>query len=493
MANDQGKTSAVNTAARLATLRGEKMGDVGIPTFRPPYTPITIGAITARKCGMHFHPLRRTPLHEWHEQRGAKFIEASAWLRPWYYPEHGETLRDASIREAEHTRAHAGIIDIGTLGKIAVQGPDAAELLNLLYVNEWRALTPGRLRYGVMLREDGFAMDDGATARIADDEYFMTTTTANAARVLSFAEKMLQTQWQNLRAHVTSITDQWAAFAVAGPKSRDILNKVLRDITNFPLPLGGGLRGREPDYNHNTKPKDDSVTRPLTPSQREGGLNPDSFQPNDAKRAFINGIPVRVHRLSFSGELAFEIYAPSANAVQAWRAIMEAGAEFNLQPYGTEAMGIMRIEKGHPTGAEIDGNTTLNDLGFAKLASDKKPFVGSVLRNRPALLSEHRHRLVGLEINTPLPQAGGGRGEGVPAGSLIYARDAKPQGRGDGWISSTTYSPALKKHIALAFVKNGAARKGEVVRVVDFVGNGEWHATIVPRCFYDPENLRQNA
>ena len=166
-----------------------------------------------------------------------------------------------------------------------------------------------------------------------------------------------------------------------------------------------------------------------------------------------------------------------------------------MQPYGTEAMGIMRIEKGHPTGAEIDGNTTLNDLGFAKLASDKKPFVGSVLRNRPALLSEHRHRLVGLEINTPLslPQAGGGRGEGVPAGSLIYARDAKPQGRGDGWISSTTYSPALKKHIALAFVKNGAARKGEVVRVVDFVGNGEWHATIVPRCFYDPENLRQNA
>ena len=493
MANDQGKTSAINTAARLATLRGEAIGDVGIPTFRPPYTPVTIGAITARKCGMHFHPLRRTPLHEWHQQHGAKFIEASAWLRPWYYPKDGETLREASIREAEHTRAHAGIIDIGTLGKIAVQGPDAAELLNLLYVNEWRTLTPGRLRYGVMLREDGFAMDDGATARIADDEYFMTTTTANAARVLSFAEKMLQTQWQNLRAHVTSITDQWAAFAVAGPNSRDILNKVLRDITNFPLPLGGGLRGREPNCNHNTKPKDDSVTRPLTPSQREGGLNPDSFQPNDAKRAFINDIPVRVHRLSFSGELAYEIYTPAGHAVQAWRAIMDAGEEFNLQPYGTEAMGIMRIEKGHPTGAEIDGNTTLNDLGFAKLASDKKPFVGSVLRNRPALLSEHRHRLVGLEFNLPLPQAGGGRGEGVPAGSLIYARDAKPQGRGDGWISSTTYSPTLKKHIALAFVKNGAARKGEVVRVVDFVGNGEWHATIVRRCFYDPENHRQNA
>ena len=459
MANDQGKTSAVNTAARLATLRGEAIGEVGIPTFRPPYTPITIGAITARKCGMHFHPLRRTPLHEWHEQRGAKFIEASAWLRPWYYPKDGETLRDASIREAEHTRAHAGIIDIGTLGKIAVQGPDAAELLNLLYVNEWRTLSSGRLRYGVMLREDGFAMDDGATARIADDEYFMTTTTANAARVLSFAEKMLQTQWQNLRAHVTSITDQWAAFAVAGPNSRAVLTKVLNNVD----------------------------------------LSPESFKPNDAKRAYINtgdegeGIPVRVHRLSFSGELAYEIYTPAGHAVQAWRAIMDAGKEFNLQPYGTEAMGIMRIEKGHPTGAEIDGNTTLNDLGFAKLASDKKPFIGSVLRNRPSLLSKDRHRLVGLEFNLPLPQAGGGRGEGVPAGSLIYARDAKPQGGGDGWISSTTYSPTLKKHIALAFVKNGAARKGEVVRVVDFVGNGEWHATIVPRCFYDPENLRQNA
>ena len=457
MANDQGKTSAANTAARLAALRGEKMGDVGIPTFRPPYTPITIGAITARKCGMHFHPLRRTPLHEWHQQRGAKFIEASAWLRPWYYPKDGETLRDASIREAEHTREHAGIIEIGTLGKIAVQGPDAAELLNLLYVNEWRTLPAGRLRYGVMLREDGFAMDDGATARIADDEYFMTTTTANAARVLSFAEKMLQTQWQNLRAHVTSITDQWAAFAVAGPKSRQVLTKVLHDAD----------------------------------------LSPQSFQPNDAKRAFINDIPVRVHRLSFSGELAFEIYAPSANAVQAWRAIILAGEEFNLQPYGTEAMGIMRIEKGHPAGAEIDGNTTLNDLGFAKLASDKKPFVGSVLRNRPALLSKDRHRLVGLQFNLPLPRAGEGRGEGqckgIPAGSLIYPRDAKPQGNGDGWISSTTYSPTLKKHIALAFVKNGAARKGEVVRVVDFVGNGEWHATIVRRCFYDPENRRQNA
>ncbi|MGI9338915.1 MAG: sarcosine oxidase subunit delta [Gammaproteobacteria bacterium] len=445
MAIDQGKTSAMNTAAYLARLQGGKSGEVSMPTFRPPYMPISIGAMSGRQCGMHLRPVRRTAIHRWHRQNGAVFIEASAWLRPRYYPQAGEDMQAAVNREVNNTRQKAGIIDVGTLGKIAVQGADAVKLLNLLYVNDFANLQSGRLRYGVMLREDGFVMDDGATAKIADGDYFMTTTTANAARVLAFAEKMLQTQWQNLRVNVSSISDQWAAFALAGPNSRALLAAVMT------------------------------------------GFDINAMTPNAAAEGRINDTPVRIHRLSFSGELAFEIYAPSAFALAVWRAVLEAGAAFGLQPYGTEAMGVMRIEKGHPTGAEIDGRITLDDMGFGKLAADK-PFVGAVLRRRPALQDARRHALVGLITDGDTT---------APAGSLVFLPNDdgnnKNHPHGDGWLSSSAFSPTLNKHIALAFVKNGKARRGEVVRVADILGGKEWRAVISPKCFYDPTNSRQNA
>ena len=442
MATDQGKTSAMNTAAYLAHLRGASPGEVAMPSFRPPFSPVAIGAMAGRQCGKHFRPIRRTPIHQWHLQNGAVLTDTGAWLRPWYYPQKNEDMRAAVIREVNNTRTNAGIIDIGTLGKIAVQGADAAQLLNRLYVNKWLKLQDGRLRYGVMLREDGFVLDDGATAKLANGDYFMTTTTANAARVLAFAEKMLQTRWQNLRAHVSSISDQWAAFAIAGPNARAILAKVIC------------------------------------------GFDINALLPNAATTASINNFNIRIHRLSFSGELAFEIYVPSAFALAVWQTLFAAGGEFGLHPYGTEAMGVMRIEKGHPTGAEIDGRTTLEDLGFGKMAATDKSFIGSVLRHRPALQDSRRCQLAGLIIEGKT---------GAPAGALVFPQHGDTGGRGEGWLSSAAYSPTLNKNIALAFIKNGNNRRGEVVRVIDFLGKNQWQATITAKCFYDPENKRQNA
>jgi len=333
---------------------------------------------------------------------------------------------------------------VSTLGKIAVQGPDAAEFLNRIYVNGWKTLQIGKIRYGMMLREDGLVMDDGATARLAEFDYFMTTTTANAAKVLGFAELLLQTAWKDLKVHVTTITDQWAAIAVAGPNSRKLLTAATGDT----------------DLSSNALPN------------------------NHFTHAEINGVSVRIHRMSYSGELAFEVYVPSGFGKNIWETLMDAGAEFNVKPYGTEAMGALRIEKGHVAGAEIDGRTTLNDFGMERFASSKKPFVGSVLRNRPVLVNKSRPTLVGLEFegNT-----------GTLPGALLFDSSGPTTGHGEGWVSSTTYSPALGKYIALAFLKNGPERKGETVRVVDFVGSTDFNANVVSPHFFDPEGVRQNA
>lgn len=421
MAADQGKTSNLNALARMATLRGMDVPSVGTTTFRPPYTPVTIGAIVGHEHGLHFRPTRLSPIHGWHKENGAEMIEAGAWLRPWHYPQPGESLRDAYIREAAHVRAQVGMVDVSTLGKIAVQGPDAAEFLNRVYVNGFKTLPIGRLRYGVMLREDGFVLDDGATARLGETEYFMSTTTANAAKVLAQAELLLQTAWRDLKVHVTTVTDQWAAIAVAGPKSRALLT----DVT------GADLSAETLPNNHLTQ-----VT--------------------------VAGVPCRLHRMSYSGELAYEIYIPAKSGRLVWEALIAAGAPHDLRPYGTDAMGALRIEKGHVAGAEIEGRTTLQDLGLEGFASSKKPFIGSVMRQRPVLTDPARPTLVGLEI---IGQAG------ARAGSLLFAADAPAQGHGEGWVSSTTFSPALQKNIALALLSRGRQRMGEVIQVVDLVGN----------------------
>ena len=444
MATDQGKLSNVNALARMAELRGSTIAEVGTTTFRPPFTPISFGAIVGHEHGLHFVPIRLTPMHDWHAARGAVFMDAGHWKRPRYYPEGDEDLTEAYKREAAHVREHVGMVDVSTLGKIAVQGPDAAEFLNRVYVNGWKALAVGRLRYGVMLREDGFVMDDGATARLGEHDYFMSTTTGNAAKVLAVAEHLLQTAWTDLKVHVTSVSDQWAAIAVAGPKSRDLLRAVAPGV----------------DFSREAMPN------------------------NHLVHAEVAGVPVRVHRMSYSGELAYEIYIPAGYGHRVWEVLIHAGEPFNLKIYGTESMGTLRIEKGHVAGPELEGRTTMKDLGLDGLASSKKPFVGSILRNRPVLTDPARPSLVGLEVS-------GDRGA-LP-GSLLFDVDGPTTGHGEGWVSSTTYSPALGKNIALALLRRGPERIGETIRIVDFVGDTSLTATVVSSHFFDPKGERQNA
>ncbi|MBE1285047.1 MAG: sarcosine oxidase subunit alpha family protein [Rhodobacteraceae bacterium] len=443
MATDQGKLANINALSRMAELRGLEIPEVGTTTFRPPFTPTSIGSIVGHEHGRHFRPTRLSPIHHWHVENGAKMTEAGAWMRPWYYPETGEDLRAAYVREAAHVRGHVGMVDVSTLGKIAVQGPDAAEFLNRMYVNGWKTLAVGRLRYGVMLREDGFVMDDGATARLGEHDYFMSTTTVNAAKVLALAEHLLQTAWKDLRVHVTTVTDQWAAIAVAGPKSRALLSAV----------------------------SDADLSREALPS-------------NHFTKASIGSVEVRIHRMSYSGELAYEVYTPSGFGRHVWETIHAAGKAHNLRPYGTESMGALRIEKGHVAGPELEGRTTMKDLGLEGFASSKKPFVGSVLRKRPVLEDPERPILVGLEIEGE---------KGAKPGSLLFPADGEAKGHGDGWVSSTTWSPALGCNIAMGLLKNGKSRKGETIRVINFVGGETLTAKVVSHHFFDPKGERQNA
>ncbi len=444
MAADQGKLSNVPALARMAALRQIDIGAAGTTTFRPPFAPVTIGAIAGRKTGHHFHPTRLSALHEWHQARGAKFIEAGLWLRPWYYPEKGEGLGDAYKREAAHVRAHCGMVDVSTLGKIMVQGPDALAFLNRIYANSFTTLKVGRLRYGVMLRDDGFVFDDGTVARLSETDFLVTTTTAHAGPVLAQMEFLLQTAWQDLRVTVTSVTDEWAAMALAGPKARAVLQAVVGsgvDVSNEALPQNAFVDAR------------------------------------------INRVAVRVHRMSFSGELAYEIFAPSGQAISVWEAVMVAGEHHQIKPYGVEAMGTLRIEKGHVSAPELDGRTTLRDLNLGGMAKKKQPYVGSVLSQRPLLLDPSRPSLVGLEIEGDM---------GARSGALLFGMNAEISGHGEGHVTSTTYSPALGKNIALGMLMNGQSRIGERIKIVDLMGAQELIARVVSQHFYDQQGERQN-
>jgi sarcosine oxidase subunit alpha len=446
MATDQGKTADINVLAGLAELSGVAMAEAGTTTFRPPYTPIAFGAIVGREHGRHFRPTRLTAMHDWHVARGATFVDAGPWSRPSSYPQPGEGLADAAAREARHVRHAVGLVDVSTLGKIAVQGPDAAELLDRVYVNAFRSLKVGRLRYGVMLRDDGFVRDDGATARLAETEFITSTTTTNAARILGQLEHLLQTAWTGLRVQVTSVTDQWAAIAVAGPQARRLLQAACHgaDLSAEALP-----------------------NMALT-------------------YATVAGAPVRIHRMSYSGELAYEVYAPAGFGALVWQALLDAGAPFDAAPYGTEAMGTLRIEKGHVAGGELDGRTTLKDLALERFASTRKPFVGSVLRRRPVLEDPERPSLVGLEVIDRISP--------IRAGALLFAETGAIAGHGEGRVTSATVSPTLGGPIALALLARGQSRIGEVVRCVDLLsGQKPVACRVSAPCFVDPEGVRQNA
>ena len=445
MGTDQGKTANVNGLALLAQLRGDAIPAVGTTTFRPPFTPVTIGALAGREIGLHFMPIRRTAMHDWHVAHGAVMIETGLWMRPRCYPGAGETPAQAVAREAAHIRKAVGLVDVSTLGKIDVQGSDATEFLQRVYANAWANLPVGKARYGLMLREDGIVFDDGTTSRIAEHRYFMTTTTANAAAVLMHLEYFLQIVWPDLRVQVSSETEQWAAMALAGPQSRAVLARVVEglDVSDASLPFMG------------------------------------------VREARIAGLPVRVFRISFSGELAYEINTPADYGVALWEALLAAGAGEGIIPYGTEAMGVLRIEKGHVAGPELNGRTTPDDLGLGRLVSAKKPdFIGKHLRERPALKDAARLRLVGL-----VPADGTSK---LRPGAQIVAEPVPTlPGKSLGHIASAAHSPVLGHSVALALVSGGLARKGETLYAAFPLEEGATvPVRVVDPVFVDPDGKR---
>jgi len=447
MGTDQGKTSNINGLGIMSDIQDASPQDVGTTTFRAPYTPVTMGAIAGREIGDHFAPVRRTPLHDWHEEAGAVFVEAGLWLRPRYYPRAGETLETASAREARHVREKAGVCDVSTLGKIDIQGTDAAEFLNRVYINGFAKLPVGRARYGVMLRDDGIAYDDGTTTRLAENHYLMTTTTANAVPVMAQLEYYLQVVWPELDVHIASVTDLWATVAIAGPEARRVLQAMEGniDFSNEALPFMGYVRGQ------------------------------------------VAGMEAHVFRISFSGELAYEIAVPADYGQALWNALLDAGRPYDTIPYGMEALGLLRIEKGHVViGAEIDGRTTAGDLGFGGMLSTKKPFVGSRSLRRPALDREDRQQLVGL-VSVDGRTA-------IPAGAQLVADpDVPPPVPMQGHVTSTCQSPNLERPVALAMVERGRERLGDELYACAPVQGATVKVRLCSAHFVDPEGVRLRA
>lgn len=440
MATDQGKTSNVNALAILACQRGEPIPEVGITTFRPPYVPVAMGVFAGHTVGQDFMPLRRTAIHDWNEKQGAVFVEAGLWLRARYYPQKpGDTINDCYIRETEATRGNVALVDVSSLGKIDIQGPDAPEFLNRLYINNWLKLPIGRARYGVMLREDGMVYDDGTTSRLAENHFFMTTTTANAAGVLAHMEQYHQTEWPELDVVFCSVTEHWTGIAVAGPNSRKLLEKVIDiDLANdaFPFMAVGECR--------------------------------------------LNDIPARLFRISFSGELAYEVNVPADYGEQAWLELLEAGKEMGVGVYGTEALGTMRIEKGHVAGSELDGRTTAQDLGLEGMANREKHFIGKHNSARPALVAEGRLQVVGLKSLEP--------NRNLRIGAQLV--DAKTRldsvSQSQGHVTATTYSPQLECGIALGLLRDGSSRHGEKLEAVFPLDDERLNVEVCHPVFIDP-------
>jgi len=446
MGTDQGKTSNIVGLALLAEQLALPVPQVGTTTFRPPYTPVTLGAFPGQEAGAHVEPTRYSPLHAWHAAQGARFVNAGLWKRPHSYPRPGESEFDAANREAKNVRTRVGVVDVSTLGKIELQGRDVAEFLNRLYINRWDTLAVGRCRYGAMLRDDGFVMDDGTTSRLAPTHYLMTTTTVNAARVMQQIEYLLQAAWPELEVFATSVTEQWAAAALSGPHARRVLARLVDiDVGNdaFPFLAVGEC----------------------------------------TLRAGAVAIPARLFRMSYSGELAYEIHVPSDRGRAMWEAVIAAGAEFGIMPYGTEAMGTLRIEKGHVViGPEADGRTTADDLGLGKLVSPAKWCVGKPLLDRPALTAPDRWQLVGLTAQDGAP---------MPRGAKIVADpDHAAPNPMLGHVTSWCWSPNLDAWIALALLASGRARHGETLWAVAPLAQARVRVTVGPPCFIDPDGER---
>ena len=443
MATDQGRTSNLNGLQLVANVEKKIVPQVGHTTFRPPFTPVTIGTIVGREVGKEYMPTRKTPMHNWHEKNNAVWVDAGAWKRPRYYKRGNETLFEASKREAKNVRDHVGICDVTTLGKIDVKGPDAAEFLNRVYTNAWLKLPIGKARYGVMLREDGIVMDDGTTTRISENHYHMTTTTAQAANVLSHLEYYLQVVWPDLNVNVVSTTEQWAGAALAGPKSREVLSKLFPelDVSNEGLPFMGYLEGK------------------------------------------LFGVSARIFRISFSGELAYEINVPSDYGMFMWERITEIGEEFNMQPYGTEALSTLRIEMGHVAGPELDGRTIPYDVSLEGLVSKKKDFIGKRSLIKEAFNKEDRQKIVGL---VPLD-----RKSSIPEGShLVEDSKAKLPNPKLGHVSSSCWSVENNNPFSLAILKDGKNMIGKKLYAVSPLKNTSIEVEVISSHYVDHEGKR---
>jgi heterotetrameric sarcosine oxidase alpha subunit len=445
MGTDQGKTSNINALALMAEHRGITIPEAGTTTFRPPYAPLTMGAIAGRTRGSHFRPVRRSPLHDWHQKNGATFIDAGLWKRAWYYAWAGSTPETAYVKEMELVRRGVGLADVSTLGKIDIQGKDAAEFLNRVYVNGFAKLPVGKVRYGVMLNDDGIVLDDGTTARISENQFYMTTTTAQAGEVMSWLEYLLQCHWTDLDVEVASLTDEWAGMAVSGPKAHEALQLAFpdADLSNEALPYMG------------------------------------------CRDFVFEGVTVRLLRMSFSGELAYEVHVAADYAISLWEHILKAGSPTGIRPYGLEALASLRIEKGHVAGLELDHRNTLDDLGLGKMAGKEKDYVGKALRFREDCQSPDRWSLVGLELMEPDKKLRGG--------AILFAATDEIKGHGRGYITSVTWSTELNKFIALGLYKGGLKHEGEEIIAAFPLKNEQAKLKIVSPHFIDKEGARLHA
>lgn len=446
MATDQGKTSNLSGLALMAEQTGRTIPETGVTTFRPPYTPVAFGALAGPHRGPEYRPVRIAPTHGWSAAQGAVFIEAGPWLRAQYYPRAGETdWLETVNREVLAVRASVGLCDVSTLGKIDIQGADAATFLERVYINSWKNLPVGKARYGVMLREDGFVMDDGTTARLGETHFVMTTTTANAGKVMQHLHFCHQVLWPALDVRMISVSEEWAQAAIAGPKAREVLRVVIdpaHDISDAAMPYLGA--------------------RTVT----VGG-----------------GIPARLFRISFSGELAYELAVPADYGTAMMCALMQAGAAHGITPYGTEALGVLRIEKGHAAGNELSGQTTAQDLGLGRMASTRKGFIGRVMAGRPALVDPDRPCLVGFRPTDPTAR--------LRAGAHFIASGQEARTENDaGYMTSVAYSPHLKHWIGLGLLARGRSRIGERLRAYDPVRQGDIEVEVCSPVFIDPEGAR---
>ncbi|AYD01979.1 sarcosine oxidase subunit alpha family protein [Neorhizobium sp. NCHU2750] len=447
MATDQGKLGNVNTVGIVAGMRGVSPAEIGTTTFRPFYTPVSFGALAGTGRGEHAAPVRTSPLHEWAKKNGATFVEAGLWYRSAWFAREGEKgWRDSVDREVLNVRQNAGLCDVSTLGKIDIFGTGAAEFLNRIYSNNFLKLPVGKARYGLMLREDGMVFDDGTTSRLSENHYIMTTTTAYAAEVMTHLEFASQTFWPELDVRFVSVTDQWAQMSLAGPKARAIMSRIVEDdISDAAFPHLGAktvkLRG---------------------------------------------GLSARLFRISFSGELAYELAVPAGYGEAVADAIMEAGRDHGICAYGVEALNVLRIEKGFITHSEIDGRTTPDDLGLGRMMAMSKPdFIGKRLSSRFGLTAADRAQLIGLK---PVEAD-----KEFSAGAHLLKEGVSPSMAHDqGWVSSVCHSPVLGHMIGLAMLKSGRERYGEKVVVWDGLRGKEVLAEVCSPVFVDPNNQKLN-